>query len=252
VDMTDGRWSRLMRLGSARFGGRLRVSGRPPSTNGASSIHLLWDVPTREELVEASVTLVVPAVPSVSRLYFWALQVSFPGGAGAHLGLQWAADPPRGLRHVNWGGYDTSGAELSGGASKLPSSFGNPNTRDFDWEPGRAYRLRISRAVGGWAGWVDDMMVRCLDAPGETLQDPMVWSEVFADCDHPAVSVHWSGLEVVTRSGRHVSVNSVVASYQSRQEGGCDNTTSEADGHAFVQRTNVVRTTPKGTLLRVD
>ena len=252
MNEATGRWSRLRRWGPARFGGRPRVSGRPPSANGASSLHLAWDVPTDEQLVEASVTLLVPVLPRVPRLYFWALQVSFPGGAGAHLGLQWAADPPRKLRHINWGGYGTSGSELSGNISTLASSFANPNTRDFDWEPGHPYRLRIARAADGWAGWVDETMVRCLDAPGETLQNPMVWSEVFAKCDDPTVSVRWSGLEVVTRSGRRVPVNSAVASYQSHQDGGCDNTSSETDGHAFVQTTNLVRTTFKGALLRVE
>ena len=252
VDESGGRWSRLVRRGVAHLGGGDRVTGRPSSTNGASSFHLVWVVPTDEELVEISVRLAVPTPPSVTCLYFWALQVSFSNGAGAHLGLQWGADPPRTLRHVNWGGYGPSGAELSGGASSLPSSFANPNTRDYDWEPGRPYRLRISRAGGGWAGWVDDTMVRCLDAPGETLRDPMVWSEVFADCDDPAVSVRWSGLEVVTRSGRQLPVHSVVARYQSRHEGGCDNTSSEIDGSAFVQTTNATRRSAPGVLLRVD
>jgi hypothetical protein len=208
-------------------------------------------VPTDEEVVEVSVSLVVPVLPSVPHLYFWALQVSFPDGAGAHLGLQWGADSPRRLRHVNWGGYAGSGAELSGGASELPSSFANPNTRDFDWEPGQPYRLRISREVGGWAGWVDDTMVRCLDVSGETVHSPMVWSEVFADCDHPPVSVRWSDLEVLTRSGQRVPVNSAHVGYQSRQGGGCDNTSSEIDGAAFVQTTNALRTVPKGTTLQV-
>lgn len=228
------------------------MTGRPPSSNGASSLHLVWEVPTAEALVEASVTLIVPALPSVTRLYFWALQVSFPDGAGAHLGLQWGADPPRRLRHVNWGGYAPSGAELSGATSNLPSSFANSNTRDYDWEPGRRYRLRISREAGGWAGWVDDTLVRCLDAPGETLQNPVVWSEVFADCDDPAVSVRWSDLELVTRSGRRLPIDSVVAHYQSRRDGGCDNTSSWSDGHAFVQTTNALRGSPLGARLRVD
>src|SRR6185312_1508166 len=197
-------------------------------------------------------TLMVPALPRVPRLYFWALQVSFSGGVGAHLGLQWGADLPRRDRHVNWGGYGASGTELLGGASKLPSSFANPNTRDFDWEPGQRYRLRISRAAEGWAGWVDDTMIRCLDAPGETVRSPMVWSEVFADCDHPAVSACWSQLEILTRSGQRVPINSAVAAYQSRQDGGCDNTSSETDGNAFVQTTNSARTTPAGATLRVD
>jgi hypothetical protein len=208
-------------------------------------------VPTDEELVEASASLLVPALPSVTRLYFWALQVSFPQGAGAHLGLQWGADPATRLRHVNWGGYGASGAELSGGTSQLPSSFSNPNTRDFDWEPGRSYRLRISRADDGWAGWVDDVLVRCLMVPADTLHSPVVWSEVFADCDDPAVSVRWSGLEVLTRSRRRIPVDSVTTSYQARQEGGCDNTSSEVAGTAFVQTTNVVRSTPPGASLRL-
>jgi hypothetical protein len=228
------------------------VTGRPPSANGASSLHLVWEVPTAEEFVEASVSLVVPALPRVTRLYFWALQVSFSNGAGAHLGLQWGADPPRRLRHVNWGGYGPSGAELSGATSILPSSFANPNTRDYDWESGRSYRLRVSRLAGGWAGWVDDTLVRCLDAPGDTLQNPVMWSEVFADCDDSAVSVRWSDLELVTRSGRRLRIDTAVAQYQSRREGGCDNTSSVSDGRAFVQTTNSVRRSPPGARLRVD
>jgi hypothetical protein len=209
-------------------------------------------VSTAEELVEAAVSLVVPAYPTVSRLYFWALQVSFSDGAGAHLGLQWGADAPRRLCHVNWGGYGASGAELTGRTSSLPSSFSNVNTRDYDWEPGRRYRLRICRATQGWAGWVDDTLVRVLDAPGDSLQNPMVWSEVFADCDDPSVSVRWSDLEVVNRSGRRVPVDSVVVHYQVRKEGGCDNTSSRRDGDAFVQTTNAVRGTPPGALLRIE
>lgn len=251
--MADGDrlWSRLSRRVVALAGTGPRLAGRPPSPNGASSFHLVWQVPTSEPLVEASVTVEVPEVPRVTRLYFWALQVSFSDGAGAHLGLQWGADPPARLRHVNWGGYGSSGAELSGTRSELPSSFANPNTRDYDWEARRPYRLRISRAAEGWAGWVDDALVRCLDAPGETLRGPVVWSEVFADCDHAGVSVLWSDLEVVTRSGRRVAVDSAMTSYQGRQDGGCDNTSSEADGDAFVQRTHVERVTPPGALLRL-
>jgi hypothetical protein len=252
MDEEGGRWWRQIRRGTSRVGGTPRVAGRPPSANGASSFHLVWEVPTAEPLIEASVRLVVPAPPSVQRLYFWALQVSFSDGAGAHLGLQWGADAPRRLRHVNWGGYGPSGSELQGGISSLPSSFSNPNTRDFDWDSGRPYRLRICRTSRGWAGWVDDTLVRCLGAPGDTLQDPMVWTEAFADCDDPESSVRWSDLEVVTRSGRCLPVPSVVARYQSRHEGGCDNTSSGTDGDAYTQTTNVVRTTPPGAALRLD
>ena len=143
-------------------------------------------------------------------LYFWALQASFvdrgrDGGAG-HLGLQWHPDHP-GSTAVNWGGYDATGRELSGSAATLPSALDNPNTRDLAWSPGVAYRLGIRRvteaesAAGGvpdglvaWRGEVTDLssgittVVRDLWAAGSGLAAPVVWSEVFAACDDPAVS----------------------------------------------------------------
>jgi hypothetical protein len=229
--------------------GSPRVTGRPPSSNGASSFHLIWELDRSVAATEVAVTLLVPETSAVQRLYFWALQVSSPGGAGAHLGLQWAADSPRRMRHVNWGGYGPDGRELSGSSSTLPSSFGNPNTRDFDWESDRPYRLRISRDARGWAGWVDDTLVRRLSVPGEPLVHPMMWSEVFADCDHPSVSARWSAPTIVTSSGQHVPVRAAVTNYQSRGDGGCDNTSSTVDGDAFVQTTSALRGSPAGTRL---
>ena len=89
------------------------ATGRPRSGNGASSFHLFWDVPPGP-WVEAAATLVVADPPTVPKLYFWALQVSFEdrgrGGGGAHLGLQWHAQHP-GNTAVNWGGYGTNGQE---------------------------------------------------------------------------------------------------------------------------------------------
>jgi hypothetical protein len=210
-------------------------------------------VPTGLEVVEAAVTLSVPTAPAVDRLYFWALQVSFPGAAGAHLGLQWGADPGRRQRHVNWGGYGPDGGELQGSASVLPSSFENPNTRDYDWQDGRAHRLRVAWERAGGGGRVDDTLVRHLAAPGGSLTGLMVWSEVFADCDHPPVSVRWSELEVITKAGERVPVRSVVTSYQTRSDGGCDNTASTVDGAAFVQTTSTTRAHPPGSrLILVD
>ena len=206
-------------------------------------------MPPGLEVAEAGVTLTVPTAPAVERLYFWALQVSFPGGAGAHLGLQWGADPGRRRRHVNWGGYGPDGRELGGSDPVLPSSFGNPNTRDYDWQEGRPHRLRVSWEGDGWAGRVDDLVVRHLAAPGPTLSSPMVWSEVFADCDHPALSVRWSAPEVVTTTGERVPVRSAVTSYQARSDGGCDNTASTVDGDAFVQTTSTPRGNPPGSRL---
>jgi len=79
--------------------------------------------------------------------------------------------------------------------------------------------------------------------------NPMVWSEVFADCDDPAVSVHWSDPTVVDRSGQRVPVHAAVTHYQSRTEGGCDNTFSTVDGDTLVQTTSTPRRAPAGTRL---
>jgi hypothetical protein len=153
------------------------------------------------------------------------------------------------MHHVNWGGYGPGGAELAGTPSRLPSSFDNPNTRDLDWEEAHDYRLRIGRGSAGWAGWVDGTLVRELYVPGAILSSPIVWSEVFANCDHPGVSVRWSDAEVVTRSGERVAIRSAIANYQRRSEGGCDNTSSTVEENAFVQRTSTRRVTPPGTRL---
>jgi hypothetical protein len=233
----------------SRLGFGPRVTGPPTSSNGASSLHLGWEVPSNEPLVEVAVTLTVPVAPADDSLYFWALQANFEGGAGAHLGLQWGADAPRRMRHANWGGYAGHGGELTGTALAFPSSFGNPNTCDFDWSDGVGHRLRIARDNDGWAGFVDDMRLRSLHAGGATLHGPVVWSEVFADCDAPSVSVRWSDLEVVTAGGDHVPVLAVRTNYQTRADGGCDNTCSTVDSLAFVQTTNTARTTPQGARL---
>jgi hypothetical protein len=227
------------------------VAGRPPSANGASSFHLIWELPEGLAVTEVSVTLLVPRTPVVPKLYFWALQVSSATGAGAHLGLQWGADPGRRMQHVNWGGYGSDGRELSGSPSVLPSSFGNPNTRDYDWKAGSPYRLRISQDGEGWAGWVGDVLVRHLDVRDRLLESPMVWSEVFADCDDPTVTVHWSDPTVVTASGREIPIHAAIARYQSRHEGGCDNTSSGVEGDTFVQTTSTPRRSPAGTRLEI-
>ncbi len=91
---SGGYRARLLRTTVGRLQKSERVSGRPTSANGASSFHLIWELPENLVLDEVAVTLHVPEVPVAPRLYFWALQVSFPGGSGAHLGLQWGADAP--------------------------------------------------------------------------------------------------------------------------------------------------------------
>ena len=197
-------------------------------------------MPVSEPLVEAAVTLTVPVPPTVDRLYFWAMQVSFAGGGGAHLGLQWSAGGQGRMRHANWGGYGADGRVLGGSTSPLPSSFGDANTSILDWDDG-PHRLRVARGAHGWTGWVDDLALRELHVDGGTLHTPMVWSEVFALCDDPSVEVRWSDPEVVTASGRRIPIDRVRANYQSHPDGGCANTCSWVDGDDFVQATNTPR-----------
>jgi hypothetical protein len=237
-------WRRA--LGHAGGGSGRRTTGEPRSANGASSFHLTWVLPPTPPLVEVSAVLEVVTPPAVDRLYFWALQVAFgDGGAdrgAAHVGLQWNRRHPGG-RAVNWGGYAPGGGLLRGSPSPLPSAPDDPNTRDFAWEPGRPYRLSVSRSpdeAGAWRGHVVDVesgvttVVRDLYAGGDVLVRPVVWSEVFARCEHPSVTVRWSGFEAVTAAGERVRPTGLAVNYQATVAGGCDNTLSLADGAGGV------------------
>ena len=241
-----------------------RTSGPPPSANGASSFHLWWELTTRDPLLAVAAVLEVRMVPQVWQLYFWALQASFHDGTSSrgagHLGLQWAAAAPP-VRSVNWGGYDADGGVLAGTASGLPSTSGNPNTRDYPWREGRPYRLRIGKAPdgsGAWRGEVAEVgsttvtVVRDLFAPAPYLAEPVVWSEVFADCDAPSTAVRWSELEAQTASGRWLKAPAVTVGYQRHSEGGCDNTTAVADDTGVLQVTNAERTTAAGSRLLLE
>ncbi|HEV3133184.1 MAG TPA: hypothetical protein VG348_00595 [Acidimicrobiia bacterium] len=236
---------------------RARTHGFPPSGNGASSFHLGWRLPPDAgHLVSASITLEVLEPPAVDHLYFWALQVTFPGAGAAHLGLQWNDRHPS-FGAVNWGGYAADGSLLAGTESPLPSTPADPNTRDYPWQPGRPYRLRVHRAEqGAWRGETADLTtsdattVRDLHADAPYLGDPMVWSEVFARCDDPPVTVRWSDFEVVTERGDRFAPAALGVNYQSHGDGGCANTTSVPDDRRGVlQVTNTERTTPQGSAL---
>jgi hypothetical protein len=243
----------------------LRVAGEPPSGNGASSFHLWWELPFGERLTEVAATLEVVDPPTVDRLYFWALQVSFvkPGGGGAHLGLQHNPRFP-GAAAANWGGYAPSGAGrlLDGSASLLPSTPDDVNTRDFPWRAGRPYRLSIRRAADdgpdgfvAWRGSIEDLdrgtvtVVRDLYSRGEYLRGPVVWTESFARCEHPPVSVRWSDLSAVGEEGSAIPVTTVSVNYQDRSAGGCDNTDVAVDAGGWTQRTGVERSVRSGTRL---
>jgi hypothetical protein len=240
--------------------------GRPRSANGASSFHLAWDAPTGP-WVGANVVLEVHDPPTVPALYFWALQVSFEdrgrAAGGAHLGLQWYPPHP-GSTAVNWGGYAPDGRELEGSNSLLPSATGNPNTRDFGWRPRNGYRLSVTRGEPTsrdrwfWRAEVTDLAsgtqthVRDLVTSGSSLVAPMVWSEVFADCDAPTTAVQWSEMSVDTSDGQRESVQAARVNYQTVADGGCTRTNSSVVGDAFEQRTSTDRTTRQGARLQVS
>lgn len=241
-----------------RWLGTGRTRGFPPGGNGASSFHLAWHLPPDAgHLIEAAVTLEVVTPPVVEHLYFWALQVGFPGAGGAHLGLQWNHRHPR-FGAVNWGGYEIGGGLLTGTDSPLPSTPGDPNTRDYPWAPGRPYQLRVRRAASGvWRGEIvdresgEESVVRDLLARGEFLAELLVWSEVFARCDDPSVVVRWSDFTVVTERGDRVTPDALAVNYQSHGDGGCANTTSVVDleGPGVLQITNTERVSPQGATL---
>jgi hypothetical protein len=260
----------LLRRVRSVWASNLRTAGEPRSSNGASSFHLVWEVP-QVPLVEVSATLEVLMPPSVRRLYFWALQVSFASErrlqGGAHLGLQWHPRHP-GSTAVNWGGYHSGSgdrSELDGTTSELVSARRNPNTRDFPWRPGRRYRLHVGPAPDGsagdgiaaWRGTVTDLetgeptAVRDLYAPGSYLVSPMVWSEVFARCEHPPVTVRWSDLTAITAEGETARPATVRVNYQARSDGGCDNTSASVDELGLLQATAVARQVPQGAILPV-
>lgn len=232
-----------------------RTSGRPGSSNGASSMHLHWL--GTSPAIEASVELEVIQPPTVSALYFWALQASFvPEGGGAHLGLQW--NP----RHadstaVNWGGYHQDGRILDGTASPLASSVDDANTRTWPWRAFRRYRLRIHRGSeeGWWAGEVADLEsgaathIRQLAGGGAYLDSLMVWSEVFADCAGPTTAVRWSRPSLLGADGQRIRPVSYRVAYQPFERGGCTNTNAEAGPSGVIQRTATERVTPAGATI---
>lgn len=245
------------------------------SANGASSFHLVWEMPggpgSEIGFLEASAVLEIVVPPRVSALYFWALQVDFVAGSvalgGAHTGLQWNPRYPQN-RAVNWGGYasgERGGFVLPGTRSELSGFPDDPNTLTYGWLSGRPYRLRVFRSPetpGAWRSEVTDLVsgitqtVRDL-LPGEPprnvesyLLRPVVWSEVFAPCDAPPVTVRWSDLRAVDASGADVRPSAVLVNYQAGQDGGCPNTTAGVDGRGgYLQMTNTARVVGQGVLL---
>ena len=256
------------------IGGGPRASRPPRSANGASSFHLTWELPDRPAsgagLVEFSAVLEVVTPPSTEALYFWALQVDFADGrgtwGGGHTGLQWNKRYPEGAA-VNWGGYasaERGGAVLAGTHSSLPSFPDDPNTVAYPWVPGRLYRLRVSRSPdirGAWRAdvtdlWsglsspIRDLLSRSSRGEDSFLVRPVVWSEVFADCYAPSVTVRWTELEGRDETGAVVRPAAVRVNYQAWEAGGCPNTSVLVDeSGGLLQVTNTERLVPQGARL---
>ena len=236
-----------------------RIAGAPTSSNRASSFHLNWEMPT-VPLAEVRATIEVLDPPSVPMLYFWALQVSFMGPTGriggAHIGLQHHPSYP-GNGAINWGGYRDGAGELEGSVSDLPSALNNINTRTHPWQPHRRYSLRVHRSPErGWRGSVIDeatgheTIIRDLWVDADYLGSPVVWSEVFAHCDHASAAVRWSDLVGIGMDGTRHDINAVRVNYQTHVDGGCANTDSSIDDDGFVQRTATERTNQTGHVLK--
>ncbi len=258
----------MLNLFSRLFGrpqgpGATRDRGRPPSPNGASSMHLTWlgGPPGGAKAVRATIEVIEP--PHTDDLYFFALQASFLQATtqvgGAHIGLQWNRRHP-GNTAVNWGGYHSQargGSILDGTTSPLPSLPRDPNTRDYPWRPHRSYRLEIApgSTQGWWLGSITDLatdetsVVRELHGGGETLAFPVVWCEVFAPCDAPPVKVAWSNLEYADGEGGWNPIDTVRTNYQDYTAGGCTNTNSAFEAGRWVQTTNAPRETPTRAIL---
>ena len=221
-----------------------RTTGYPASSNRASSMHLVWELPSRlDPVVEVRATIEVLDRPRAAELWFWALQATFGAAGGAHLGLQWHPAHP-GSTAVNFGGYDHGGRELPGSESPLPSALANANTRDFPWRPVHPYVLAIRRSGDGWEGSIDGIAVRTLWCGGREIVAPMVWTECFARCDAPPASVRWSALAVRTAAGATVAVDRARPNYQSVADGGCSTgRTAPAGDGVWTQTTGVARRT---------
>ncbi len=209
-----------------------------------------------------SVVLEIVSGPATPSLYFWALQASFSQGrtqrGAGHIGLQHHPSYP-GSTAVNWGGYhdrSTGGRELDGSRPSLPSSLGNANTFDYPWQVGRRYRLEIARiALGQWQGSVTDLnsgertVIRNLYVDADRIDSPMVWSEVFADCDAPPVVVRWSSPSAASTDGRFLAPSVVALSFQSERDGGCSNTSTTVEDGWLLQETSTERVFDHGARL---
>lgn len=232
---------------------------RMPPEGIASSFHAPWDTlpgPEGGLMKEVSVDLTILNEPEVDDLYFWALQASFYDSSGptilgsAHTGLQWNSSHPNN-NAVNWGGYDESQVELPGSVSDFPSTPDNDNTRDFEWNVGQTYTFRIwIPETGEIAASIDGVEIRRLFLDGvDRLGDITMWSEVFAECSAPSVTVVWSGMTQIDINDVEYEEDSFLLNYQAPESYGCSNTNTTGAGLTVRQTTNTTRTNADDFLL---
>lgn len=223
---------------------------RTPPEGVASSFHAGWDtIGSSGPYKEVSVDLEVITEPTVTDLYFWALQVSFyddiatPSSiGGGHTGLQWNSAHP-GNNAVNWGGYDADSVELEGSVSSLPSTPANDNTRDYAWTPGETYTFRVwIPSEGNIRASVNGTVIRDLYCPGtESLNDIVMWSEVFAECSAPSAGVKWSNFTAIDMDDVVWEETEFYLTYQAEVNDGCANTNTYGAGMTVRQVTNTTR-----------
>ena len=227
---------------------------RTPPEGIASSFHAAWNMDADADLLykEVLVDLRVLKEPTVTDLYFWALQCTFYADyttptyvGGAHTGLQWNSAHP-GNKAINFGGYDQYDAILTGSVSDFPSTPANDNTRDFTWTVGQTYQFRIW--ISGpdlVAASVDGVLIRELDVPGvEWFTDVVMWSEVFAECSASSALVAWSNFRILDEISTPTGLleESFELTYQIVN--GCTNTNTFEYGNSVRQQTNTTRTNP--------
>jgi hypothetical protein len=82
-------------------------------------------------------------------------------------------------------------------------------------------------------------VIRDLLVPATGLASPVVWAEVFADCDDPPTEARWSQLQASAGPGQVFTPTSARLTYQAHADGGCANTLSYAEGGSFVQVTSL-------------
>jgi hypothetical protein len=144
---------------------------------------------------------------------------------------------------------------LSGSESVLPSTPQDRNTRDYPWQPGRKYRLRIHPSPErGWRGEINDLetgiatVIRDLHVGGDVLSRFMVWSELFCECSDPRAVVAWSDPMAIGLDRYPIAPMAYRVNYKAE---GCPNTNVFSEDGRVYQATGSERVTAQGSLVPV-